>query len=374
MKKLIFRKFAKDTSIFFILMCSVVGLIVWTLQAVNYFDFVVQDGHGLKTYFSYIILNFPKIVHRIIPFIFFISLFYMLIDYEMKNELLIYWTTGISKIDFANKILFLSIILMILQILIGGFFSPLSQYKGREFLKNSNIDFFTSLIKEGKFINAVDGLTIFIEKKNEDGSFSKIFIDDSSKNISKIIHAKNGLLIDNDKKKIFRLYQGEIINNEEKRINTFQFDEIDFNLADYSSNTILVPKIQEIPSDILLKCRFGFFNSNEYISDFIKYNFKCSESIINEIDQELLKRFYKPIYIPIITIMCCFLIIVPKNHIGYKRNRKITFFVTFLIIILSEASLRYSTTSKVATIFYLIIPLIIFLSSYLIFYQKSRNA
>ena len=32
-------------------------------------------------------------------------------------------------------------------------------------LKNSNIDFFTSLIKEGKFINAVSGLTIFIDEK-----------------------------------------------------------------------------------------------------------------------------------------------------------------------------------------------------------------
>ena len=49
--------------------------------------------------------------------------------------------------------------------ILGGFFSPLSQYKGREILKDSNIDFFTSLIKEGKFINAVDGLTIFIKKK-----------------------------------------------------------------------------------------------------------------------------------------------------------------------------------------------------------------
>ena len=77
MKNLIFRKFAKDTLVFFILMCFIVGLIVWTLQAVNYFDFVVQDGHGLGTYFGYIASNFPKIIHRIIPFIFFISLFFL---------------------------------------------------------------------------------------------------------------------------------------------------------------------------------------------------------------------------------------------------------------------------------------------------------
>ena len=131
MKKLIFQKFTKDTSLFFIIMCFTVGLIVWTLQAVNYFDFVTQDGHGLRTYFSYIIFNFPKIIHRIIPFIFFVSLFYMLINYELRNELSIFWIHGITKIEFANKIIVISILLTFFQILIGGFFSPLSQYKGR---------------------------------------------------------------------------------------------------------------------------------------------------------------------------------------------------------------------------------------------------
>ena len=34
-------------------MCFAIGVIVWTMQAVNYLDFVIQDGHGLKTYFAY---------------------------------------------------------------------------------------------------------------------------------------------------------------------------------------------------------------------------------------------------------------------------------------------------------------------------------
>ena len=88
MKKLIFRKFAKDTLTFFIIMCLSIGLIVWTLQAVNYFDFVTQDGHGLKTYFTYTILNFPKIIHRIIPFIFLLLFFiYLLIMSKKMNFL-----------------------------------------------------------------------------------------------------------------------------------------------------------------------------------------------------------------------------------------------------------------------------------------------
>ena len=218
MKKLIFRNFAKDTLIFFSITCLTIGIIVWTLQAVNYFDYVSQDGHGLKTYFTYIFFNFPKIIHRIIPFIFFISLFYILNEYEYKNELQIFWTFGITKLSFANKILTLSIIITIIQICFGSFLSPLSQLKGREMLKNSNIDFFTSLIKEGKFINVVQGLTIFIDGKKKDGSFSNIFLDDSSKSTSKMIYAKNGLIIDNDNKKVFRLYEGKVINKDKKKL------------------------------------------------------------------------------------------------------------------------------------------------------------
>ena len=147
-------------------------------------------------------LNFPKIINRILPFIFFISLFYLIIIYEIRNELSIFWINGVRKINFANKMIFLSILIMIFQIWLGGFLSPLSQLKARDFLKNSNMDFFTSLIKHGKFINAVKGLTIFIDQKNEDGSYSDIFIDDSTKASSKMIYAKNGILIDNDKKNI----------------------------------------------------------------------------------------------------------------------------------------------------------------------------
>ncbi len=217
MKKLIFRKFALDTLSFFLIMSLTIGLIVWTLQAVNYFDFVTQDGHGLKTYFTFTLLNFPKILHRIIPFIFFITLFYLLTNYEEKNQLSIFWINGVSKIEFAHKIILMSVILALFQILLGGFFSPLSQFKARISLKNSNIDFFTSLIKEGKFINAVDGLTIFIKSKNEDNSYNNIFIDDSTKNNSKMIYAKNGVIIDNKQKKSFQLFDGKVINNEKKK-------------------------------------------------------------------------------------------------------------------------------------------------------------
>ena len=108
-----------------------------------------------------------------------------------------------------------------------------------------------------------------------------------------------------------------------------------------------MPKIQEIPSNDLFRCIVRL-KKNEVIPE--NRQFSCKQSIVNEITQELFKRFYKPLYIPIVAILCCFLIITSKNNINYEKNRKIVFLVTFFILILSEASLRYSTSSNSALV------------------------
>ena len=371
MKKLIFRKITKDTAYLFLLLCLSLGLIVWTLQAVNYLDYVTQDGHGLKTYFLYSAFNFPKIIHRLIPFVFFISLFVIITNYELKNELLIFWTHGITKVNFANRLVFLSIILFIIQIFIGSYVSPSFQLKSRMFLKDSNINFFSSLIKEGKFINAVSGLTIFINSKNEDGSFENIFIDDSSKRNTKMIYAKKGEIVDRNKKKIFKLYSGKVINKEKIKINVFEFDQIDFSLSEFTSNTILVPKIQEIATQDLFFCslKINFKKDIPLKAKFLN----CENSIIDEINQELLKRIYKPIYIPIMALICSFLIILPKNNVGYKSQSKLTFLFGFLFLIFSETTLRYATDSSFSMLIYLFAPWFFFISIYFLFYTKVKN-
>ena len=179
MKKLLYQKFISDTFKLFLIIAITIGLIVWVVQAVGFLDFVTEDGHGLMVYFSYTLLNFPKIIHRILPFVFFISLFYQIYQYEIKNELVIFWTNGIKKMDLIKVVITYSFLILLLQILLGAFISPFFQDKARSFIRNSDIDFFSSLIKEGKFIDTVSNLTIFIDSKDSDGNYTNIFLNDS---------------------------------------------------------------------------------------------------------------------------------------------------------------------------------------------------
>ena len=180
-------------------------------------------------------------------------------------------------------------------------------------------------------------------------------------------YANSCEIIDIDKKKVFKLYNGSIINKKENKINVFEFDQINIDLSDYSSNTILVPKVQESSSYKLINCSLIYF----YKISENKMN--CDPSLIKEVNQELLKRFYKPIYIPLIAIMCCFLIIFSKNSYKYKTQSRLTFLFGFIILVFSETTLRYSTSSSFSLIIYLIAPLIFFVVAYSIFKIKSKN-
>ena len=113
MKKIIFKNFLRETTIFFLLSCSSVALIVWVIQAVNYLGFVTEDGHGFKIYFLYTLLSLPKIVNEILPFMFFFAVFFTLIKYEDQNQTLIFWSNGIKKSEFLNILIKYSLIFLI---------------------------------------------------------------------------------------------------------------------------------------------------------------------------------------------------------------------------------------------------------------------
>ena len=202
MEKIIFRKFLYDFISFFLIVSLSLSLIVWIIQSVNYLDFISKDGHGFKVYFAFITLNFPKIFSKVIIFSFFISMFYIIQKYQTNNEILIFWTNGIGKLKLINFILKVSIFFLIFQLLLVYTIVPKLQSYSRDFIRTSNIDLFSSLITEKKFIDTVKDFTIFVENIDDKGNMENIYLKDSiDKFNSQIISAKSGSIIEKGKEK-----------------------------------------------------------------------------------------------------------------------------------------------------------------------------
>ena len=364
MEKILFRKLILDISVRTIIITFIIGLIVWIIQAANYLDFVIDDGHNFTIYFFYNLFNFPKIIHRILPFVFGISVFFELIKYERNNELLIFWTNGVTKKRFISNLINFSLIVMFLQIILGSIISPSSQFKAREFLKNSNMDFLPNLIKQGKFIDTVSGLTIFINEKTDQNSFKNIYIQegnilDLTSDDNQIIYAREGFLDDTDKK-IFKLLKGKIVSTNNNKLISFEFDKIDYDLSKFESRTIKIAKIQELPSKKIIECSISLMKGISYREKM----FLCDLNSLKNIKQEIYKRFVKPIYFPLLTLVCCFLLTFSKieNNFSFKTIK--VFSYVFLILVLSEILMRYIETSQLIFILVIVMPIIIYFLIY----------
>ena len=372
MEKLIFRKLITDITLRALIITFSLGLIVWIIQAVNHLDFVIDDGHNFQIYFFFNLYNFPKIIHRILPFVFAISLFFELLKYEKNNELLIFWTNGISKMKLIKNLINFTIIVTLIQIFIGSFLSPSSQYKARLFLKESNMDFLPNLIKQGKFIDTISGLTIFINEKTKNNSFRNIYIQEGEfsnfkENNNQIIYAKEGFLIDSDKK-LFRLLDGKIVGTNNNRLVSFEFDKIDYDLSKFSSRSIKKPKLQEIPSLKLIRCSYSLYFEKIYLDDL----FICEKNKLKNINQELYKRFIKPIYLPILTLICCFLFTFSKEQMNYTFKTIKVFLSIFSILVVSEILLRYIEASNIYFLLLISVPLIIYFTIYIFLINKVK--
>ena len=367
-KKLIFKKFFLDNTYFFLVCIASLSIIVWVIQAVNFLDFVTEDGHGLGIYFKYTLLNLPKIISRLMPFIFFVAVFHTINKSEDNNELKIFWINGIDKKEFANAFLKYSIIYLVIQIVLNSLIVPLSQNKARTYIQLSSIDFFPSLINERKFIDTVDKLTIYVEEKGSNNDYKNIFLKDSkNKNSIKIIQAEKGLLINNDDERSLKLFNGKIININDQNINSFDFKTTIFDLSSYLTKSITDFKIQEKDSFKLINCYINF-----HILDKSSYYhiLDCNKGSLNILQQELLKRLIKPFYYISLVLSACFLFLFSKENFNQKYFRSIIFLVGTVILVISELSISLASKNLLYFQLAVILPFLLIAIQYIYLHKK----
>ena len=373
MKKILFRKLLFDCLVFFLITLFSTGIIIWVFQAVNFLDIIVEDGRNYLVYLNFSLLNFPKVISKLVPFVLFISFLYVIGKYELNNELIIFWNFGINKIDLINFFIKFSFFITIFQIILTAMIVPKSQDLARSFLRTSSINYLENFIKPRIFNDAVKGLTIYSNSKDKAGNLKEIYLKRGSGNNFQITFAKEGRFKEIGNNQFLELNYGETISVINDKITNFKFKKTDFNLSNFDDNTTTYKKTQEVSTLNLIKCYHKLMNFN-----FLKIdaNFEvenCRTDNIGNIIKELYKRIIIPLYIPVLILISLLLIIRSKENINYPRYRIVIFFVGFVTIILSEMTIRMINQDFLKNIKFFIIPIILVLSLYSNYLVKFRD-
>ena len=375
MEKILFRKLLVDCLIFFFVTLLSASIIIWVFQAVNFLDIMIEDGRDYLVYINYSLLNFPKVVSKVLPFVFFFSFFYVISKYELNNELIIFWNFGVNKLQLINFLFIFSIFLTVVQIILAAFIVPNAQDKARSFLRTSSVNFLESFIKQKKFNDTIKNVTIYSDGKDKNGNLLNIYLKkEENLNNFQITYAKKGNFVSKKKNQVLVLYEGETINVVNDKVTNFRFSKSDFSLRNLETNTTTYIKTQEVSTLKLIKCYIKLNNLNFFnitTKDIVLEN--CIKSNLNNVIKELYKRFIIPFYIPSLMLIILFLILKSKENINYFNYRIFIFLFGLLIIISSEMSLRFIKNNFLENIKIFIVPLITIISIYSLIYINLNS-
>ena len=343
----------------------VFSLIALTVRAVNFLDLIVDNGYPVSIYFFYSTLNLFGLAPKFIPLSFLIALLMFLLKHKDDGEFIILWSSGVSKLKIIHLLMFSSTIVLIFYLIFSIFLSPLALNKSRQLLSNDKFNSLLPTVRSQQFSDSFKGLTFIVEKK-VDKEIQNVFLHDTGNNLQNLssntsnilsttVIAKRGIV---EKRKLL-LVNGKIISNKKdnQENELISFDQLNIDLENLVTNTIKTPKIQETSTKKIIKCSISKTSNSKF----------CNNESKKEILPNLIRRIILPLYIPVVSLICSFILL--RNDKFYL-NKFFIFLYSFIVLIFTELSLRYTGISNFMKLIYICIPFILIIILYSILKYK----
>jgi len=376
-KNKIYKYFFIEFTKSFLTILFALSAIAWTVRAVSFLDLIVENGHSIITYLQFSILNLTNIITKFVPLSFLLSLVLTIIKFEKQNELIILWTSGLNKMKLVNLFFLISLLVLVFQLFFAAIITPTSLNKSRSLIRTSDFNSISTIIKSNDFSDSFKNITFYTEKKNSLNEMENIFIRDENNTFKNIISneedssnttiiAEKGYI---DNKKLL-LING-LIQSQDKfgKINNINFTKTELSIDSLKPRTITKPKLQETTTFALIDCFFK--NENILLSKILD---NCPSKKLNkDIISTVLRRLGMPLYIPLVALICCFLLISTKKKKYKFAQNYIYFFLGFVVLVCAEILVRYSGFSKLNSILYFSIPLFFMPVIYFILLKKLNH-
>ncbi len=352
---------------FFVILLGL-SLVALTVRAVSFLELIVDSGYLLSTYFKYSILNILGIIPKFIPLSFLLALTIFVIKHKQDSEFIILWTSGIKKIDLVNSLFLFSFLILLIHLITSTLITPLALNKSRNIISDNQISSILPTVRTQQFSDSFTSFTFFVEKK-DGNNVQNIFLHDKGnilKNLSPNVSDTQSISIIASKGTVENnrivLFDGQIISEKKENFkdDVIKFEQLNVNLSNLNTRTIKKPKIQETSTLKLINCFIGQDSNKDF----------CNKSFIEELGPTLNRRIILPFYIPVITLVCCLLLI--KTEKKYLNSFNI-FLYSFCILLFAELAVRFTSINFFMQILFITLPIILTMIVYSFILFKFSN-
>jgi len=186
----------KQIFVGFLLIAFSLLAMLWLTQSLKFVEMVTRQGLPVYLFAEMTSLLMPRIFNVLSPIAVFVAVLFVYNRLIADRELIVMQSAGITPLQNAKAALIIGVVMSLFNIYVMDYGIPQAEraFRDLEWRVKNNIT--QMIFREGEFTPLKNGITIFIDKHENDGSVSGIFVSDESKpNIKVTLTAEKGRLV-----------------------------------------------------------------------------------------------------------------------------------------------------------------------------------
>jgi len=234
---LIYKKYIAKSILYPLVALSfVLTSLVWITQILKLLP-LIDKGIALSDFLSLVILFLPSLFFMISPLIAVIAVIYVYVKLKDDRQLIILKASGLSNFAIAKPALLIATIITLISYYISLHLMPLSYNKLKYSLSDFRENYVSNIVTERTFNQLSKYTTIYVDKKNPDGTLEGIILFDNKVPEShSVLFAKIGAIITNDGIPVFQLKDGFRQSfDDQQNLTKLYFDDL---LIEIKNNNI----------------------------------------------------------------------------------------------------------------------------------------
>lgn len=194
------RYIAKQIVVGFLLISFSLLAMLWLTQSLKFVEMVTRQGLPVYLFVQMTSLLMPRIFNILSPIALFVAVLFVYNRMIADRELVVMQSAGISPWKNAQAAMLIGVIMSIFGAYVINITIPKAEQKFRELEWRIHNNLTQSVFREGEFTSLKNGVTVFIDKHEGDGSVSGIFVSDESKpGIKVTLTAEKGRMVQTKK-------------------------------------------------------------------------------------------------------------------------------------------------------------------------------
>lgn len=157
----------------------VLTLLIMLTQSLRFLELIVETGAPAGSFFQLVLLAIPRFLEVILPLSCVISILFIYNKMTMDNELIVLRAAGFNQLSLMRPALFLASLCCAILLFLTLWGTPVSHGKMETMRDTIKAEYASLLLREGVFNTISDGLIIYLDKREKDGTLSGLVIHDT---------------------------------------------------------------------------------------------------------------------------------------------------------------------------------------------------